>query len=760
MERPLRFGFSIIAASLVLTGSLVQFTSVNAQTLVESLGVKTEITVNADTNTVFVTNPFKNTLKIIDGTSGFEKVVVRLNFIPGGLAVNRNTNVVYVTDPVDNELVIFDGSTGEVLSDIAVGSRPRGVEVDPSTNRIFVANSADHSISVIDGVTKQSYQVALTDDPRDLAFDEGTKTLYVTSPSANKVFVIPNNAVYLIPSVAVGTLPDAVAANPITGKTYVVHRSGNFFYAIDGDRNLSPKVTFECLAGGAKDVTVDPVANKIYVVSAFSPYVCAIDGVTHLTSRFLFSKDVSGSPVGIAVNSETGVLYVADGPRDTVFVVDGNVHSVSTRVAVGANPVAVTVNPATNKVYVANKADNTIHVINGTTNGRIGLIQLNGSPIALAAYPAANRIYAVTTSNSSLTLIEGESDIVVRSLEIGSDLVDLAVNQITGNVYAIDKATSTLYIVSGDASQVLGARPLTAAPTSIEVDSVRYLIYIASESTNGLVVMSEEGTVMSNLSLSSPTDMVIDDATYSVYVGSRIDTRLSVSVIDETRRKDFIRLDRGVVDLAINTSSRMLYATHAGGLVSVTSLAYDELLATIKIGANLADMAVNPAENKVYAVLPDSNSLAVIEEKVRLFRGIQESVSLQEGRAVLQNDKSVDSLSRLGDHPERRFEIRSVNVGATGQPVVGQEHDIEISVKDNAVSAADHVYIVQIVGPEGDTVLVDVISGKSAAYSAILSSWTPQMPGAYTVKVFIWDGVIGIPTPLSQGAERQVHVAT
>lgn len=744
----------------MLVGIFAPFTQIKAQTPAQSLGVKIEIAVNADTNTVYVMNPSKNTLKIIDGTSGFEKAVVRLGFIPGGLAVNSNTNTVYVTDPLGNELVIFDGSTGHVLADIAVKSRPHGVAVDPATNRIFVANVGNRSISVIDGFTKQSYRVALDADPRDLAFDEGTKTLYVTSPAANKVFVLPNNAVYLIPSVAVGTFPDAIAANPITGKVYVVHRLENFFYAIDGDRNLSPKVTGECLRGGPKDVTVDPVTNRVYMVSSYSRYICAVDGVTHTATEFLFSKEAGTGPFAIAVNVKTGVLYVADESRDTVFIVDGNAHVVSTRLAVGANPVAVTVNPATNKVYVANKADNTIHVINGTTNGRISSISLDSSPVALAVFPAANRIYAVTTGVGSLTLIGGESDTVVRRLEIGSDLVDLAVNQITGQVYAIDRADSTLFIVPSDASQTLAALPLSAAPTAIGVDSVRHLVYIASETANNLTVMSEDGAVLSSMSLSSPTDIAVDYATYSAYVGSRLNTKPSVNVIDESRLKDTISLGRGATDLAINPSSGMLYSAHSNGFVSVTSLSDGELRARIQIGATAADMAANPTSNKVYAVLPNSNSVAIIEERVRQFRGIQESLNLQDARQVLQNGKPADSLSRLEGHPERRFEIRSINIGTTGQPAVGQEYNIEISVKDNAGSSVAHVYIVQVVGQEGDTVLVDLISANTAAYGAILSSWVPQMPGSYTVKVLIWDTVTRTPTPLSLGAEMQVQVAT
>src|SRR5580704_12919861 len=98
------------------------------------------------------------------------------------------------------------------------------------------------------------------------------------------------------------------------------------------------------------------------------------------------SVRAGASPQGIAIDTATGTIYVANigdnfsGTTDTVSVINGATcngvqHSGCAQtpptVTVGAGPDAVAVDPATDTVYVANNGSitqgNTVSVINGAT---------------------------------------------------------------------------------------------------------------------------------------------------------------------------------------------------------------------------------------------------------------------------------------------------------------------------------------------------------------------------------------------------------
>ena len=147
-------------------------------------------------------------------------------------------------------------------------------------------------------------------------------------------------------TVTAGTVPFAVAVNPVTNKIYVANNSSNDVTVIDGATNTTSTVT----AGtGPTAVAVNPVTNKIYVANLNSNNVTVIDGATNLTS----TVTVGMNPTAVAVNPVTNKIYVANLNSNNVTVIDG-VANTTTSVVAGTNPIAIAINPITNNIYVAN----------------------------------------------------------------------------------------------------------------------------------------------------------------------------------------------------------------------------------------------------------------------------------------------------------------------------------------------------------------------------------------------------------------------
>src|SRR5688572_16861107 len=78
---------------------------------------------------------------------------------------------------------------------------------------------------------------------------------------------------------------------------------------------------------------------------------------------------VEGHPVGVAVNTVTNRIYVANLLSNTVSVIDGASHVLITTIPVSSTPFSVGVNPNTNFIYVGQSGNSRlVTIINGANN--------------------------------------------------------------------------------------------------------------------------------------------------------------------------------------------------------------------------------------------------------------------------------------------------------------------------------------------------------------------------------------------------------
>ena len=176
------------------------------------------------------------------------------------LAISQETNAVYVTN-VDygnqtaDTVYVINGKTcdaadtagcSQTPATIAVGSDPRGLAVDPATDTIYVANHAQGdlqgTVSVINGATCNGSDssgcgqtlptVAAGYGAFGIALDAATNTIYVTNLQDTSVSVINGSICNAAdqsgcgqrpPKVAVGRAPWNIAVDEGDGTAYVVN---------------------------------------------------------------------------------------------------------------------------------------------------------------------------------------------------------------------------------------------------------------------------------------------------------------------------------------------------------------------------------------------------------------------------------------------------------------------------------------------------------------------------------------------------------
>jgi len=250
-------------------------------------------------------------------------------------------------------------------------------------------------------------------------------------------------------TLAVGTMPFGVAADPALGLVYVTDGAESALFALDAStRQVIAKIP----------------------VPGYSRY----NAVPHFP----------------AVNTSNHLVYVPDFESNRLAVIDGTAirnggATIFDTVTVGSMPTAVSVNPRTNRVYVANTGSGSISVVNGNTGGILAEIPVagagHGTLMDVAA--GANSIYAADFG-SDIAVIDGKSNTVTGHLEGGA--YALALDEAQGLLYAIDDTRGAVTVYDICAGAQTARIPLGGSYTR--------LARIAADTDNHLVYVTDEGS--------------------------------------------------------------------------------------------------------------------------------------------------------------------------------------------------------------------------------------------------------------------------
>lgn len=285
-------------------------------------------------------------------------------YSPSALAVNSGTDMVYMANDDSFDLNVVDGAHNTISATIALPTPySTGVALNPDTNTVYVTSQPSSSysgaVSVIDGNTNSVTATIALADPRGVAVDPGTATVYVTDYGQTSTLKVINASTNAVTT----TIP---------------------------------------VGSAAANVAVDQSTDKVYVTNTGSGTVSVIDGATDMVSATI---DVGGAPSGVAVDPSSDTIYVADSSTNTVSVIDGSTNTVAAAVATYA-PEGVAVDPATGAVYVSNFFNSTVSVIGGTTSPSvIATVEVGADPVGVAVNTANHSVYVADSGSSSISAI-------------------------------------------------------------------------------------------------------------------------------------------------------------------------------------------------------------------------------------------------------------------------------------------------------------------------------------------------------------------
>lgn len=299
--------------------------------------------------------------------------------------------------------------------------------------------------------------------PFSVAVNQATNIVYVTSPDSNAVSVINATMNKVIDTITVGLTPVDIAVNQNTNLIYVANGNSGTVSIIDGSTNkvlktlsVTDKRDFYSIGG----IAVNERTNRVYILvnndltkPAYAS-ISIIDGSANNSLEQTFNVtelrtdyDVTDGAKGIAVNSETNMIYVTT-MFGSLHVLDGSNNKVVATLATGRYPHQVEVNEETNMVYVSNFNSQTVSVIDGSTNKIIKTVWVGPDPRGIAIDSLTNMIYVA--GGSVVSIINGSSHQVESKVEIGSFPTGVAFNQNNKSVYVAKWQSDSVFVIKVD----------------------------------------------------------------------------------------------------------------------------------------------------------------------------------------------------------------------------------------------------------------------------------------------------------------------
>jgi YVTN family beta-propeller protein len=367
----------------------------------------------------------------------------------------------------------------------------------------------------------------------------------------------------------------------------------------------TPPYTYQWNEGSTCASTIPGQTSPTYatgVVTTTSAYSVKVTDSSTGTPSSVSSScasvtlTVGYGPLGIASDSTTGMVYVADPGSDHITVIDSISNTVVTTIDVGSLPWGIAVNPATNLVYVTNYGSDTVTVINGSTNSVIATITVGTQPEGIAINPLLGIAYVANSGSNVVSVINTTSNAVVTSFPVGSIPVSVAVGPSpTYTVFVTNYGSNTVSAISVTVYGLPNAVTNTnvgSNPWGVVVDPSADSVYVTNSGSGTVTVLNGEtyAKIATITVGNTPEDIVLDQANSMAYVTNAGSNTVSIintvtnAAVKSSSPPVPIPVGPDPVDVALLPSTSLAYVTNSGtDTVSVINLVTNEVITYVTV---------------------------------------------------------------------------------------------------------------------------------------------------------------------------------
>jgi YVTN family beta-propeller protein len=255
---------------------------------------------------------------------------------------------------------------------------------------------------------------------------------------------------YTASLIATGEEGYAVAVDPATNTAYIGDITADELSVVDGSTNTVTGTI--SLTGQPHGIAVDSATDTVYAsvyvpeaggTTASLAALDVIDGATDTVTDTI-ALPTGSDPIGVAVDSLTDVVYVAEYFASAVAVIDGSTSTVTATISTGSgtSPREVAVDETSDVVWVADSSGN-VFGISGTSNTVTQTVSFSGEIVdGVDVDPDTDTVYAAIESTPAVAVIDGSTGAISTTIGVTDAVYSVAVDPDSGTVFASSSAGS------------------------------------------------------------------------------------------------------------------------------------------------------------------------------------------------------------------------------------------------------------------------------------------------------------------------------
>jgi YVTN family beta-propeller protein len=294
--------------------------------------------------------------------------------------------------------------------------------------------------------------------------------------------------------------PKGIGINLSTHHLYVASRDTDMVYEVDPITNPATVVRSIPVGHEPFGVAVNSTTGKVYVANFLGNSLSVISRVTGTVIKTIPFPSLYGEPTYVAINEDTNRIYVPLHKGGRLAVIRGDTDTLVTTIAVGAGAWGVAVDPVYNRVFVSCRDDKPQRVwtIDGATNAVMWdqLIYPGGTPYALAVDAVIGRLYvsfAPEADNPRQVLVYRLPDTepsLLTTVLVGNGGADggggVVANPTTHHVFVTNSAEDSVTVFDGFTNMVLDWVTVGHDPQCVAVDPGSSLVWVGNRGSNSV----------------------------------------------------------------------------------------------------------------------------------------------------------------------------------------------------------------------------------------------------------------------------------
>ncbi len=554
-------------------------------------------------------------------------------YLPDSMAIVKPNNLAF--NPLQNELyvgadgwvLVLDAATMVKTHRIPV-ARTRSMLYLREYNRLFVTGRGepqDAGLYVIDCATHEVItRIPVGTGPEGMCYDSVSGKLYVSVKSADSVCVIDVPTLFQLGMIPVGNNPYRLELNRTNRKVYCGNRRSQDITIIDVDGDTVITTIGDIYH--PRRLCWNPVVNKVYVAAYYDNNVVVIDGASDSVVARIRCLD---NPTEIRVSPDGEKVYCTCRSGGTVYVIDPRADTVLARVELGLGAYAIAFAPRLNRVFISTDATDELYVLDGTTDSVIGVVDVGGTARFLQVSPDESTVYCLGYSHRLLSVVDAENVKLDTVLWLGFVPHALEENLDAGKVYVATLSTfGAVAVLDRTTLEIRRLVPVGAKPIGMVYNPTQAKLYVGS-TRRGL---SGYDTVVT----------VIDGWTDEV-----------VSRVSVGRRPKYLCYN--------SNRDRVYVGCVEDGAVDVIDCVTDSVMARIPVGGGPHGIAYCTQEDKVYVACGRVNRVYVIDCATNTIVGIVPSPDVDYVE-YNPNVNSIYAYTGLDGVPARVIECRTDEV--------------------------------------------------------------------------------------------------